>query len=230
MRSWIPKGRKNHPWFTPKLESDREVVNPTRKRKLFALSTDEIVNAVLEIGKLCQSHGVKDIFISSLICRKNNFQNNKVSMINKLLRRACDSLGFHFIYNSSIARNHLAGDGIHLNYAGTEVLLENIAFCLNNFLWNKASKNTEPFDQHFSIKHIDKGNGNYSKTDRCDTVEHWNELRLKNINKLVIFHLNINSPSNKFDQLKLIIKNKVDILVITETKLDSSFPDSHWWL
>ena len=131
-----PKRKKKPPliYKTPKLESDREVVNPTRKRKLFALSTDEIINAVLEIGKLCQSHGVKDIFISSLICRKNNFQNNKVSMINKLLRRACDSLGFHFIYNSSIARNHLAGDGIHLNYAGTEVLLENIAFCLNNFL------------------------------------------------------------------------------------------------
>ena len=39
-----------------------------------ALSTDDIVN---EIGKLCRSHGVKDIFISSLICRKNNLQKNK---------------------------------------------------------------------------------------------------------------------------------------------------------
>ena len=56
-------------------------------------------------------------------------------------------------------------------------------------------------------------------------MEHLNELRLNSINKLVISHLNINSLSNKFDQLKLIIKNKVDILVITETKLDSSFPD-----
>ena len=89
-----------------------------------------------------------------------------------------------------------------------------------------ASKNTESFDQHFSIKHIEWGNGNCSKTDPYDTVEHLNELRLKNINKLVICHLNINSLSNKFDQLKLIIKNKVDILAITETKLHSSFPDS----
>ena len=81
-----------------------------------------------------QSHGVNDSFISSLICKKNNFQNNKVNMINNLLRSACDSLGFHFIDNSSTARNHLAGDGIQLNYHGTEVLLENIAFCVNNFL------------------------------------------------------------------------------------------------
>ena len=89
-----------------------------------------------------------------------------------------------------------------------------------------ASENTESFDRHFSIKHIERGNGNCSKTDPYDTVEHLNELRLKNINKLVICHLNINSLSNKFDQLQLIIKNKVDILAITETKLHSSSPDS----
>ena len=98
------------------------------------LSADDKVNEILEIGKLCQSHGVNDIFLSSLICRKNNFQNNKVHTINNLLRSACDSLGFHFIDDSSIARNHFAGYGIHLNYGGTEVLLEYIAFCLNNFL------------------------------------------------------------------------------------------------
>ena len=94
-----------------------------------ALTTDDIINAILEIfailGKLRQCQGVKGFFISSLIYRKNNFQNNKVNMINSL---ACDLLGFHFIDNTNIARNHLAGDGIHLNYAGSEVLLENIAF------------------------------------------------------------------------------------------------------
>ena len=77
---------------------------------------------------------MQEIFISSLTCRKNTFQNNKVNTKNNLLRSACDSLEFHFIENSSIARNHLVGHGIHLNYAATEVLLENIAFCLNNFL------------------------------------------------------------------------------------------------
>lgn len=52
-----------------------------------------------------------------------------------------------------------------------------------------------------------------------------NKLRLKNINRFVISHLNINSLPNKFDRLKIIIKNEVDILVITEIKLDSSFLD-----
>ena len=48
---------------------------------------------------------------------------------------------------------------------------------------------------------------------------------MKNINKLVICYLNIYLISNKFDQLKLNIKNNVNILVITESKLISSFPD-----
>ena len=74
----------------------------------------------------------------------------------------------------------------------------------------------------------DRGRGNCSKTDPCDTVEYLNELRLKKINKLVICHLNINLLSKKFNQLKLIIKNKIGILLITETKLDSSFPDSQF--
>ena len=59
-------------------------------------------------------------------------------------------------------------------------------------------------------------------------MKHLNKLRPKNINKLVICHLNINYLSNKFGHIKLIIKNKGDILVIPETKLDSSFPDSQF--
>ena len=49
-------------------------------------------------------------------------------------------------------------------------------------------------------------------------------LRLKNNHKLVIGNLNINSISNKFDNLKLITQGKIDILVITETNTDSTFP------
>ena len=49
-------------------------------------------------------------------------------------------------------------------------------------------------------------------------------LELKNNNRLVLGNANINSISNKFDDLKLIMHGKIDILVITETKTDSNFP------
>ena len=42
----------------------------------------------------------------------------------------------------------------------------------------------------------------------------------------MIAHLNINHISNKFDSLKEIIKNNIDILAISETKINSSFPNS----
>ena len=53
-------------------------------------------------------------------------------------------------------------------------------------------------------------------------------LRVKNVNRLIIGNLNINSISNKFDQLKLFVQGKVDILIVTETKLDSTFPTSQF--
>ena len=49
-------------------------------------------------------------------------------------------------------------------------------------------------------------------------------IKLKNNHRLVIGNLIINSISNKFGNLKLIIQGKVDTLVITETKTDSTFP------
>ena len=49
-------------------------------------------------------------------------------------------------------------------------------------------------------------------------------VRIKNPNRLIIAQLNINSIRNKFDSLQNIIKGYIDILVITESKIDSSFP------
>ena len=48
--------------------------------------------------------------------------------------------------------------------------------------------------------------------------------KVKNVNHLTIASLNINSIRYKFDQLKIIIQDYIDILIIQETKLDSTFP------
>ena len=50
------------------------------------------------------------------------------------------------------------------------------------------------------------------------------KIRIKNVNRIVIGTLNINSLPNKFDQLKEVVGKNIDILTIQETKLDSSFP------
>ena len=53
-------------------------------------------------------------------------------------------------------------------------------------------------------------------------------LRIKNLHKIIIATLNINSIGGKFEQLKTIISGNIDILVVTETKLDDSFPSTQF--
>ena len=55
-----------------------------------------------------------------------------------------------------------------------------------------------------------------------------NDIRVKNIHRVIISHLNINSIRNKFVALSDMVKNKIDIMLISETKLDTSFPNSQF--
>ena len=50
------------------------------------------------------------------------------------------------------------------------------------------------------------------------------QLKVKIINKLEIANFNINSIDPKFDQLKELISDNIDVLVITETKMYNGFP------
>lgn len=56
------------------------------------------------------------------------------------------------------------------------------------------------------------------------------KLNLKNVNRLVIGHLIINSLPGKFEQLKVVIENNFDILISTETKIESSFSSSQFMI
>ena len=70
---------------------------------------------------------------------------------------------------------------------------------------------------------------NLCRKNNCTSPkEKLNNLRLKNPNRLIYAHLNINSVRNNFDLLNDIIKNNIDILMISETKLDSSFPNGQF--
>ena len=51
-------------------------------------------------------------------------------------------------------------------------------------------------------------------------------IRVSNVNRLIIGQLNINSLRNKFEYLKAVILGNIDILILSETKLDDSYPTS----
>ena len=53
-------------------------------------------------------------------------------------------------------------------------------------------------------------------------------LRNKNPCRVIIDHININSIRNKFESLVKFVGNNLDILMVSETKLDDTFPDSQF--
>ena len=65
--------------------------------------------------------------------------------------------------------------------------------------------------------------------DKINLNEELRSLRVKNLNKLIIGHLNINSLRNKFELLAHQIKDNIDILMISETKLYESFRTSQFF-
>ena len=54
------------------------------------------------------------------------------------------------------------------------------------------------------------------------------QLRNQNPHRIIIGHLNINSIRNKFESLVTFVGNNLDILMISETKIDDSFPESQF--
>lgn len=57
-----------------------------------------------------------------------------------------------------------------------------------------------------------------------DPYSNIGNIRSKNPNRLIIVQLNINSLCNKFDSPVEILHSSIGILLISETKINSSFP------
>ena len=66
--------------------------------------------------------------------------------------------------------------------------------------------------------------------DNSNSIMQLKNLRLKYINRVITENPNINSLPLKFSQLQEIVVKYVDILILTETKLDDSFPTSQFML
>ena len=67
-----------------------------------------------------------------------------------------------------------------------------------------------------------------SKSVNSISVRSIRDVRKRNLKRIILGHLNINSIRNKFDLLVDQIKENVDIMVISETKLDESFPNGQF--
>ena len=64
-------------------------------------------------------------------------------------------------------------------------------------------------------------NGINKYVSSCNTLQ---KLRVNNSLRIIVGQLNINSIRNKFDALCSIFKQKIDILLVSKTKIDGTFP------
>ena len=66
---------------------------------------------------------------------------------------------------------------------------------------------------------------NYRSTSTADLdcISKFKEIRTQSFTNVIIGNLNINSLDFKFDELRLLVTDIFDILIITETNLDDTF-------
>lgn len=73
-----------------------------------------------------------------------------------------------------------------------------------------------------------EGIGENLEEDNVEGMDHEQERSIYN-RQLLLCHLNINSVQNKFEELRwIILKSKIQLMIVGETKIDSSYPDSQF--
>ena len=85
------------------------------------------------------------------------------------------------------------------------------------------NRNCKPIIKNDSSKELAQ-----SPVANDGTVNFLHQHHLKYAKNLIIGHLNINSIRNKFLDFKELIVSNTDICLISETKLDDSFPDQQF--
>ena len=75
---------------------------------------------------------------------------------------------------------------------------------------------------------MEKSPSSLPEIGALDAKSRLKEMKAQSSRKLILGHLNINAIRNKFEALKFIIDNNIDILLISETKLDDRFPTARF--
>ena len=93
--------------------------------------SSDIMKLTLEL-----KHPNKDIMVSGIVPRMDKF-NDKGIQANNVLKSECKKYNFLFIDNENIStKKHLNGSGLHLNYNGKLMLVNNFLSYIK--IWNSS--------------------------------------------------------------------------------------------
>ena len=174
--------------------------------------TKEVKEVIEKNWRIRHTHKKPQVVISSLIKRYDQDFNEDIKSINEKIWSLCTSKGLHFINNSNIDKSCLNRSKLHLNRKGSPFLANNFKKFVN-FLWKSNP-----------LAEISHGTHEHP----MNSLAELKFLRIRNHNNVIFSCLKIISIKNKFDNLKLLIDEHVDILCVVETKIDSSFPTSQF--
>ena len=93
---------------------------------------EDIAKEIIETAKICENHGVDQIFIGSVITRKQGYVDRRRRELNTVLKGMCYEFGFVYVDNDNIEHKHLSNDGVHLSNEGSDILELNYLHTLNN--------------------------------------------------------------------------------------------------
>ena len=145
----------------------------------------------------------------------------------------------HFIDNARVInpKRHLNNSKLHLNLKGSAKLSDVFINSIKKMypIWSPHTQSRPSHDKDLTLIRnkltdditdcaLEKGNNS-------ENFKYYlSSLRGKNLNRVILAQLNINSIRNKFDLLAEGIKGKVDVLMISETKTDETFPSKQFYI
>ena len=176
----------------------------------------------------------------------------KRNNVNRVLKERCILNNFIFIDNKNICLEDIDDvDRVHLHESGSVKLANNVLDALNNSCWqfehpssvsipiptaiqNAGIQNDVSVQNNVSIQNNVSVQNDVSSNCEgelsSDISVQLRSYRVRNVGKLIFATLNINSIRNKFEELKSLIVGNIDVLIVTETKLDDSFPSPQFFI
>ena len=153
---------------------------------------------------------------------------NAVQKVNEILKE----LNIPLVKNFNIVKKHLENRGLHLNEHGTLRLAMNYIATIrklrSNVGYAKCDFDLKPIKPTETFKTIESN----CKEGPFEILK---KIQVNNVSRVVIGHVNINSIRSKFDIVRLLsdmlssmVKDNMDILMVSETKLDSSLPQAQF--
>ena len=189
-------------------------------------TAERIAKSIADLAKglVVDDHTIS---VSSKVPR-NNKLNGKAAEVNSCLESMCSNVNIPFVDNARVinSKKHLNKSKLHLNLKSSAKLRDLFINSIKKMysIWSPHTKSRSSRDKGLTLIRNKLTDDKMDCGDSNENFKYYlSSLRRKNLNRVILAQVNINSMWNKFDLLAEGIKGKVDVLMISETKIDATF-------